>query len=380
MIRKFSISGLYSFGDDLQVVDFTAKEKSRLLNTKYEYNFNLNQANRPMKSAVFFGRNASGKTNLFLGIKILLNIIKYGLPSTKRIYMPNDLFNKNSNYIELCIEISDNNNNIFLYNITFDEKFIVKEFFVKNKKYIFSFENEEAKFLNKEINENSQKFLSKKLSDNIFYTIKDSGLKEREEFVAVVENIEIFMSRSYNKSWIQEFELEHKNYFMTNKEYILEIFKILDNSIEDFGFDFSRRDDNGEKYYMIHLDRDNKGFNYRGESDGTKKIIFLVNKICEVVKNGKILIIDELDSSISTLALIKILNELINTDENKCGQLIVSSHNVLLFDVSFLNSQQIFLVQKNDNLDTTIRSYYDYDIKSENKRAYIDYLKGHFDE
>ena len=106
----------------------------------------------------------------------------------------------------------------------------------------------------------------------------------------------------------------------------------------------------------------------------------LANKIYEVVKNGKILIIDELDSLISTLSLIKILNELINTPENKNGQLIVSSHNVLLFDVSFLNSQQIFLVQKNDNLDTTIRGYYDYDIKSNNKKSYVDYLKGYFDE
>ncbi|MCR6571289.1 AAA family ATPase [Campylobacter insulaenigrae] len=94
----------------------------------------------------------------------------------------------------------------------------------------------------------------------------------------------------------------------------------------------------------------------------------------------KIVFIDELDSSISTLALIHIFNNLINTEENHNGQLIVSSHNVLLFDVSFLNSQQIFLIQKDQHLESKIRTYYDYDIRSEKKKAYIDYLKGLYDE
>ena len=97
MIRKFSAVGLYSFGNTL--------EKNRLLNTKYEYNFNLSQTDRPMKSAVFFGQNASGKTNLFSCIKILLSIIKYGLSYTKRRYMLETAFNKDSQSATLGIEV-----------------------------------------------------------------------------------------------------------------------------------------------------------------------------------------------------------------------------------------------------------------------------------
>lgn len=47
-----------------------------------------------------------------------------------------------------------------------------------------------------------------------------------------------------------------------------------------------------------------------------------------------------------------------------------------MFDVSFLNSQQIFLIQKDQHLESKITTYYDYDIRSEKKRAYINYLKG----
>ncbi len=43
MLRKFEISGLYSFGNDLQEVSFIARPKSKLKNTKYEFNFDYSK-------------------------------------------------------------------------------------------------------------------------------------------------------------------------------------------------------------------------------------------------------------------------------------------------------------------------------------------------
>nr|WP_308400849.1 AAA family ATPase [Campylobacter insulaenigrae] len=118
----------------------------------------------------------------------------------------------------------------------------------------------------------------------------------------------------------------------------------------------------------------------RFESDLGHHLFFTLKCYFSIYQGKKIVFIDELDSSISTLALIHIFNNLINTEENHNGQLIVSSHNVLLFDVSFLNSQQIFLIQKDQHLKSKIRTYYDYDIRSEKKKAYIDYLNCLYDE
>lgn len=374
MILKFEISGLYSFGITKQEISFTSKPKNRIRNTKYEYNFNLLQAQRPMKSALFFGGNASGKTNFFVAVKILLSIIKYGLSHTLREHITDNAFNKNSNSITLGIELSDNKKSVFGYFIEFDSQKIVRESFKKDNRAIFSFEKDKATFKDEQL----QSFFSRRLSENILYFLKDFEIKEYEEFMNIVNGIEVYMSSSYSKEYMLDFNETRKNYFIENKSGILEIFKILDKTIDDFSFEELEKED--KSVYRIYFIRKEQHFSYQVESEGIKKIVQLADKFLEVIKGGKVVFIDELDSSISTLALIKIFNNLINTEENANGQVIVSSHNLLLFDVSFLNSQQIFLVQKNSELETIIKNYYDFDIRSEKKRAYIDYLKGLYEE
>lgn len=251
---------------------------------------------------------------------------------------------------------------------------------MKNNKIIYKFENERATFdiYSKKENEQLGMFFSRKLSENIFYFLKDFEIEQKEIFINLINNIEVYMNSNYSKKYNFEFEENKKQYFLEHKESILEVFQLLDKTIKDFEFKKYKKDE--KNIYEIFFIRNGKKFNYQIESEGIKKIVYFADKITQIIKEGKIIFIDELDSSISTLALILIFNNLINTEENHNGQLIVSSHNVLLFDVSFLNSQQIFLIQKDQHLESKIRTYYDYDIRSEKKKAYIDYLKGLYDE
>ncbi|WP_237667466.1 AAA family ATPase [Helicobacter pullorum] len=323
---------------------------------------------------MFFGGNASGKTNFFVAVKILLSIIKYGLSHTLREHITNNAFNKNSDSIALGIELSDNKKSVFSYFIEFDSQKVIRESFRKNDRDIFLFGEDKATFKNEQL----QSFFSRRLSENILYFLKDFEIKECSDFMDIINDIEVYMSSSYSKDYILDFNEARKNYFIENKNNILDIFKILDRTIDDFSFEELEKED--KSIYRIYFIRNGQHFSYQVESEGIKKIVQLADKFLEVVKGGKVLFIDELDSSISTSALIKIFNNLINTEENTNGQIIVSSHNLLLFDVSFLSSQQIFLVQKNFELETIIKNYYDFDIRSEKKRAYIDYLKGLYDE
>ncbi|MCR6578533.1 ATP-binding protein, partial [Campylobacter insulaenigrae] len=313
MLRKIEISGLYSFGRETQIVDFTAKVKSKLKNTKYEYNFNLSQAGKPMKSAVFFGKNTSGKTNFFIGVKILLNIIKYGFSHTIREHLTDNAFNENSNSIKLSIELSNNNKDIFMYSIEFDKKYILKESFLKNNKIIYKFENDKAIFnIYNEDNKLLESFFSRNLSENIFYLLKDFEIEQKEIFINLINNIEVYMNSNYSKKYNFEFEENKKKYFLEHKESILEIFQLLDKTIKDFEFKKYKKDE--KNIYEIFFVRNAKKFNYQIESEGIKKIVYFADKITQIIKEGKIVFIDELDSSISTLALIHIFNNLINTE------------------------------------------------------------------
>lgn len=377
MLRKFRVSGIYSFGAELQEVEFLARPRSRIGTTKYEFNFASDQKDRPMKSAVFFGANASGKTNLFTSIKILLNIIKSGLANTREDESMKHAFNQKTEAITLGIEVSNDDGKIFSYDITFDRDRIFKESFFVDGKEIFVYENGKVEFANIKNGKVLTDFFSKQLSENILHILKDDNISYVQEFLGCVGSVSIYGTHSFSKYESRLFSKEDRDYFDRNKQLMLDIFRLLDDSIENFDFVEIRPDE--ERSYVMCFGRRGEVFHYVGESEGIKKIVQLAKSINKVVRGNKVLLVDELDSSISTLALIKIFNDLINTPENKSGQLIVTSHNVLLFDVTFLNSQQIFLVEKNEDLESRIKTYYEYDIRSEKKRAYVDYLKGRYD-
>lgn len=90
MLLYFSVGGFCSF-KEVQDLFLTAYLGTRLKNTKYEKNFYIDKTNRVMKSAIIFGANASGKTNIILGLERLKDIIFNG------INLPKDFNEKNLN-------------------------------------------------------------------------------------------------------------------------------------------------------------------------------------------------------------------------------------------------------------------------------------------
>lgn len=81
------------------------------------------------------------------------------------------------------------------------------------------------------------------------------------------------------------------------------------------------------------------------ESTGIRKIINLFEELIKF-KEGGVLLVDELDSSISTRGLLITITDFINIEENKKGQLIMSSHNSAIIDDVF-KAEQIYIVEKN---------------------------------
>ncbi|PAF53821.1 hypothetical protein BKH42_03575 [Helicobacter sp. 13S00482-2] len=385
MLVYFSVSGFYSFGKKEQTVDFRAKPRSRLANTKYEYNFNLSNKYKPMKSAVFFGQNASGKTNLFLAIKTCLSIIKKGLKAT--IEESEDFFqnalNKKCNSISFGLGITEGNH-LFEFFIKFDKNFVIEEFLKIDGDKIYELKDHEIEFNRKlffEIPEMSKMITNSLLADDsetILIRLKFLPLLRVDDFFKCTDKIMLQMTSSYSKNYLMNFTESKKQFFEENKEIILDVLSLIDASITDFKFHESLKDQ--EQRYDILIQRNEMFFRFQIESEGVKKIIQLMISIVDLIKHNKILIIDELDSSISTYALIRLFNELINTQENSSGQLIVSSHNIMLFDISFLNSQQIFITSKDIDFCTQIKSFYEFDVRSEKKNAYLDYLKGFYNE
>ena len=85
------------------------------------------------------------------------------------------------------------------------------------------------------------------------------------------------------------------------------------------------------------------------DSTGTKKIVWLASYIVEALEQGKILILDELDSGLQfklSRAIVSLFNNLINSS----AQLICTTHDVSLLDIkTLLRKDQIWFTDKDSN-------------------------------
>lgn len=98
---------------------------------------------------------------------------------------------------------------------------------------------------------------------------------------------------------------------------------------------------NGETVGTVNFDIDEK------ESDGTKKLFNLAGPIINTLKNGKVLIIDELDSQLHPLLSRRIVEIFNNGSLNESGaQLIFTTHDTNMLSKKLLRRDQVVFVKK----------------------------------
>ena len=82
------------------------------------------------------------------------------------------------------------------------------------------------------------------------------------------------------------------------------------------------------------------------DSTGTKKIVALASYVIEAIEQGKILVVDELDSSLH-FKLTRAIVSLFNNEVNKYGQLICTIHDISLLDCKKLfRKEQIWFIHR----------------------------------
>lgn len=378
MLLEFKVGGYYSF-KDIQELYLTPYPGTRIKNTKYEDNFSSFKKNRIMKSAIIFGSNASGKTNIILALERIVDIISNG------INLPKDFdvnrLNYNSKSVALELSIITNSEDIFNYSIEFNQNNIIYEKLEKNDTVIYKFNNN---ILESELNILSQdilKIFSIRSTDIFLKKLKDFNIKEIEVFIEEIKNIKIKRDNILNseaKEALQHIPQNQKSILEKNRIKVVSLLKLLDYTISDFSFE-KIGNLNEEILYQMYILRTAKNIKFYlgNESEGIKKIMNLIYDLLDIY-NGKTIIIDELDSSISTQSLIKIFNDFVNVKENINGQLIVTSHNLFLFNNNIFEPQQIYIVNKKEDLTSELYSLAEFNIRSEKENLYHDFLKGKF--
>jgi AAA15 family ATPase/GTPase len=84
------------------------------------------------------------------------------------------------------------------------------------------------------------------------------------------------------------------------------------------------------------------------EAAGTRRLVNLFGPLLEAIEHGKLLLIDEFDTSLHPLVA-RFLIQLINDPavSTHGAQLLLTSHNTTLMDLEILRRDEIWLVQLN---------------------------------
>jgi uncharacterized protein len=96
-------------------------------------------------------------------------------------------------------------------------------------------------------------------------------------------------------------------------------------------------------------------FELHEESGGTQRLFALIAPLLDVLKNGRVLVVDELDSSLHTLLVRDLVSMFNHPGVNTAGaQLIFSTHDTALLDTELFRRDQIWLTEKDDHQATRL--------------------------
>lgn len=374
MLFDFTIGNFRSFADrkTLSMEPASISDFSQNVVKKSQYKF--------LSSAVIYGANASGKSNLLRGIGAMRRIVVESFDKRSVSEIPYDPFLLNP----------DNPNEPTFYEVVF---------FTENVKYRYGFEADKHTIKSEwlfETKSKTEKPLFLRVPEGIevmsrFIEGKDLEEKTRDNalFLNVVDQFNGKIASTIMK-WFKNFNiisgLTHDNYrpvtfAMLDSPKLNDILTDYFSQI-DLGFEkikVEKKEFNPEELpadlpedmfkqlitdlegkTMINLRTVHKVFDKnqvyvkevefdtrRQESSGTNKIIDLSGPIFDTLNNGGLLVIDELDAKLHPLLTLSIVRLFQNQDINKAGaQLIFATHDTNILSICNLRRDQIYFVEK----------------------------------
>ena len=131
------------------------------------------------------------------------------------------------------------------------------------------------------------------------------------------------------------------------KRSICAFLNAADISIADIDV-VTRKDHEDELRFTHATSKGAAVFGITEESSGTRNLLFMICPILDIVLNGLTLVVDELDTSLHTLLVRRIIQLFHDTDLNRCGaQLVFTTHDTSLLDAhNLLRRDQVWFVEK----------------------------------
>ena len=373
MVLEIALTNFFSINEkitlDLQAANIQTTEARALDGNTFSIG-----NERLLKTVAIYGANASGKSNIIKAVKAAVDMI-----------LDSHNYNEGDCFGFKPFKFGGNDAPSVFYI-----RFIVNEI---EHEYSFSCTREE-------IITESLYYYPKGRKALIFSRDerKSGGKKEKYEFTTVIRRPmdiasntsrkTLFLSRASQMDrdkakeiyrWFNEqlvFSYRGNTSMVTdrflgdNKDAVLRVLKAADSDIVEFSYK------DGE-LTTFHRRNPSLPFDFNTEeSEGTKILFRIMLTVMDVVRNNKVMFLDEVETSLHT----RLVEYLINLFHNsRSAQLVFTTHNTHLLDMTRFRKDQIFFVNKRDDGSSDLYSLFDYKDFREKMDLEKAYLQGRFD-
>lgn len=154
------------------------------------------------------------------------------------------------------------------------------------------------------------------------------------------------------------------------KATLLDVLRTADSDIVDIQL-------TGDRLKTYHRGNPDVAFDFETEeSEGTKTLFRMMTSMIDIIRNGRTLFIDEIDTSLH-IRLVEFIIGMFNASER--AQLVYTSHNTHLLNTDFQRRDQVYFVNKRDDGSSDLYSLYDFKDFRDTLDMERAYLQGRFD-
>lgn len=400
MVLEIRLSNFFSIKDEV-VLDFRAANIKSTNAIALKDNFFIENKSEILKTLIIYGANASGKSNIIKAIRFC-NAMVF------------ESHNHNENTIYNFVPFKFDN---------YDKK--PSKYFIRFVLNDIEFEYSFSMFRTSIITESLHYYPKGRIKE-IFTRDERLGKSKREKYTFtdvikrpfdVAENTSdktLYISRAsqmdrdiakeifnyFNKTFILNYVgfgfSTIENIIHNNKEQLIEALKIADSDIEDVKIKVLKKpgknihadlsnmtlkvEDVVQDHLQIkttHKTNPKVTFDFlTQESQGTIKLFFIMLTLLDVIKNNKVLLIDEIEESLHP----KIINYIFNLFKaGDKAQLLCTTHNTQFLDLKKFRKDQIYFINKCSNGASDLYSLYDYSDFRDTMNLEKAYMQGRFD-
>lgn len=387
MLLEFCVKNFLSIKDDLKL-SFVATTLKESLSEPNDVIRISDMGLALVRSAVIYGANASGKTNVLKAIafykSFIMNSFKNG-QAGESIDVENFRLNASTVQEPTTMEATFTfGEYLYRYGFEVGEKAVHAEWLYrrmnrKRSKEVEIFYREETGVIVHAKSPLMQDLVNRKMvRDNALLLSTAAQFNETTavDILHWLSDTQVLFCSEDDKMWLQAIRhLDDEKM----RERIVRFAKYADLGIENITKIGNRIVSSHRQYDDEGRETNDVAFSFSGnESEGTIKYFSLAYPIIDALDNGKRLLVDELDSKLHPLLVRKIVTLFNSAETNSKGaQLLFTTHDTFLLSAGLFRRDQVWFTQKDNFGATEAYSLAEYKVRGSSPFE-RDYLQGKF--